>query len=93
MWGIQLSFVFSYIGVPRYGIGYRLLQVEVERMRAKAQDILINKLAAVRRKAEEKLAAAEVKRNCHAAKTEQKAEYIRKTGRFPSSFSCHCWCF
>ncbi|XP_022877174.1 uncharacterized protein LOC111395423 isoform X2 [Olea europaea var. sylvestris] len=71
----------------------RKIEVEVERMRAKAQDILINKLAAVRRKAEEKLAAAEVKRNCHAAKTEQKAEYIRKTGRFPSSFSCHCWCF
>ncbi|KAL2545673.1 Remorin [Forsythia ovata] len=67
--------------------------VEVERMRARAQDKLMNKLATVRHKAEEKLAAAEAKRNCHAAKTEEQAEYIRKTGRIPSSFSCRCWCF
>lgn len=71
----------------------RQIEVEVERMRAKAQDKLMNKVAAVHRKAEEKLAAAEAKRNCHAAKAEQKADYIRKTGRFPSSFSCRCWCF
>ncbi|KAK7846631.1 uncharacterized protein CFP56_007609 [Quercus suber] len=60
-------------------------QVEVERMRGQAQDRLMNKLAAARHKAEEKRAVAEAKRNQEAAKTEQQSEYIRKTGRIPSS--------
>lgn len=49
-------------------------------------------MAAVRHKAEEKLAAADAKRNKQAAKTEQQADYIRRTGRIPSSFSCWGWC-
>ncbi|KAJ8429116.1 hypothetical protein Cgig2_016947 [Carnegiea gigantea] len=66
--------------------------VEVERMKAKAQDKLMNKLAAVRHKAEEKRAAAEAKMHEQAAKSEQQAEYIRKTGRIPSKFSCWSCC-
>lgn len=67
-------------------------QVEVERMRGRAHDKLMNKLAAARHKAEEKRAAAEAKRNKQAAKTEQQADYIRRTGRIPSSFYCWNWC-
>ncbi|KAF8398780.1 hypothetical protein HHK36_014638 [Tetracentron sinense] len=70
----------------------RKIEVEVERMRGRAHDKLMNKLAAARHKAEEKRAAAESKRNRQAAKTEQQAEYIRRTGRIPSSFSCWSWC-
>lgn len=73
------------------------LQVEVERIRSKAQDKLMDKLAAARHKAEEKRAAAEANRNHEAAKTEEKADYIRRTGHAPSSyvsfsFSCCTWC-
>ncbi|KAK6931816.1 Remorin, C-terminal [Dillenia turbinata] len=69
----------------------RKIEVEVERIRGRVQDRLMNKLAAARHKAEEKRAAAEARRNKQAAKTEQEAEYIRRTGRIPSSFSC-CSC-
>ncbi|KAJ9563564.1 hypothetical protein OSB04_008724 [Centaurea solstitialis] len=67
----------------------RRIEVEVERMRGGAHDRLMNKLAAARHKAEEKRAAAEAKRNRQAAKAEEQAEYIRKTGRIPSSFACY----
>lgn len=67
-------------------------QVEVERMRGKSHDKLMNKLAATSHKAEEKRAAADAKRNRQAAKTEQQAEHIRRTGRTPSSFLCCGWC-
>ncbi|CAK9144754.1 unnamed protein product [Ilex paraguariensis] len=67
---------------------FPFFKVEVERMRGRAHDKLMNKLAAARHKAEEKRVAAEAKRNRQAAKTEHEAEYIRKTGRIPSSFSC-----
>ncbi|KAA8532327.1 hypothetical protein F0562_032418 [Nyssa sinensis] len=70
----------------------RKIEVEVEKMRGRADERLMNKLAAARHKAEEKRAAAEAKRHCEAAKTEQQAEYIRRTGRIPSSFSCCGWC-
>lgn len=55
----------------------------------------MNKLAAARHKAEEKRAAAEADKNNQAAKTEEQAEYIRRTGHVPSSyfsFSCCTWC-
>jgi len=71
------------------------LQVEVERIRSKAHDKLMDKLAAARHKAEEKRAAAEANRNHQAAKTEEQADYIRRTGHVPSSylsFSCCNWC-
>ncbi|XP_024988287.1 uncharacterized protein LOC112523079 [Cynara cardunculus var. scolymus] len=70
----------------------RRIEVEVERMRGGAHDRLMNKLAAARHKAEEKRAAAEAKRNRQAAKAEEQAEYIRKTGRIPSSFTCYRCC-
>ncbi|CAL9051795.1 unnamed protein product [Musa banksii] len=70
----------------------RKIEVEVERMRACAHEKLMNQLAAVRHKAEDKRAAAEVTRNQQASKTAQQAEYIRRTGRIPSSFSCWSWC-
>ncbi|XP_009351653.1 uncharacterized protein LOC103943161 isoform X1 [Pyrus x bretschneideri] len=70
----------------------RKIEVEVERIRGRANGKLMNKLAAARHKAQEKRAAAEARRNRQAAKTEHQAEYIRKTGRIPSSFWCWGWC-
>ncbi|XAR53188.1 hypothetical protein NMG60_11021636 [Bertholletia excelsa] len=70
----------------------RKIEVEAERMRGHAHDRLMNKLASVRHKAVEKRAAAEAKRNQQAAKTEQQADFIRRTGRVPYSFSCCGWC-
>ncbi|KAH9698688.1 Remorin C domain-containing protein [Citrus sinensis] len=71
----------------------RKIEVEVERIRGRAHDRLMNKLAATRHKAEEKRAEADAKRNQQAAKTEQQAEGIRRTGHIPSSFNCWGWCF
>ncbi|CAO2827628.1 unnamed protein product [Amaranthus hypochondriacus] len=71
----------------------RKIEVEVERLRAKAQEKFANKLATTKHKAEEKRAAAEMKMNKKATKTEKQAEYIRKTGQIPSKFcrwSCCC---
>ncbi|XP_057961840.1 uncharacterized protein LOC131153512 isoform X2 [Malania oleifera] len=70
----------------------RKIEVEVERIRGRAHDRLMSKLAAARHKAEERRAAADATRNKQAAKTEQQAEYIRRTGRIPPSFSCCSWC-
>ncbi|KAA0035976.1 hypothetical protein IC582_024160 [Cucumis melo] len=70
----------------------RRVEVKIERMRGQAHDRLTNKLAAVRHKAEEKLAAAEAKRNRQAAIAEQQADHIRQTGRIPSLFSCFYCC-
>ncbi|XP_039015253.1 uncharacterized protein LOC120145498 isoform X2 [Hibiscus syriacus] len=67
------------------------IEVDVERMRGRAHDKLMNKLAAARHKAEEKRAAAEAKRNQQAAETEQQADYVRRTGRIPY-FCCWSWC-
>ncbi|KAL3582375.1 hypothetical protein D5086_016707 [Populus alba] len=71
----------------------RKIEVEVERIRGQAQDRLMNKLAAARHKAEEKRATAEAKSNRQAAKTDKQAEYIRRTGRVPSSFTFCGWCW
>ncbi|XP_073001583.1 uncharacterized protein [Typha latifolia] len=70
----------------------RKIEVKIEQMRASSLERLSNKLASARHKAEEKRAAAEAKRNKQAARTERQAEYIRRTGRIPSSFSCWSWC-
>lgn len=69
----------------------RKIEVEVERMKGRAHDKLMNKLATTRHKAEEKRVTAEAKRNKQATKAEQQAEYIRTTGRIPSSFCCWNW--
>ncbi|KAI5084014.1 hypothetical protein GOP47_0000183 [Adiantum capillus-veneris] len=66
------------------------IQVKVEKTRAHAHEGLLKKLAAARLKAEERLAAAEARRCEKASKSAQRADYIRRTGRLPSSslFSC-----
>ncbi|CAL0324817.1 unnamed protein product [Lupinus luteus] len=72
----------------------RKFQVDVERIRSKTHDKLMNKLTSVRHKAEEKLAAAEANRSHEAAKSEEQSEYIRRTGHVPSSylsFPCCSW--
>ena len=42
--------------------------------------------------AEEKRASAEAKLNERAARTSEKANYIRRTGHLPSSFKISCLC-
>ncbi|CAD5195085.1 unnamed protein product [Musa acuminata subsp. malaccensis] len=64
----------------------RKIEVEVERMRSHSHERLMNKLATARHRAEEMRAVAEAKRNQQAARTAQQAEFIRRTGRVPSSF-------
>lgn len=67
--------------------------MEVERIKGRAQDRLMKKLAAIEHKAEEKRAAAEAKKDRQAAKTEKQAEYIRRTGKVPSLLSsCFSFC-
>ncbi|TQD96776.1 hypothetical protein C1H46_017669 [Malus baccata] len=69
--------------------------VKAERMKTRGQEKLTNKLAATRRIAEEKRANAEAKLNEKALRTSEKADYIRRTGHLPSTFSFKlpslCW--
>nr|XP_016502628.1 PREDICTED: uncharacterized protein At3g61260-like [Nicotiana tabacum] len=71
------------------------MEVKAERIKARAQEKYTNKLASTRRIAEEKRANAEAKLNEKAVKTSEKADYIRRTGHLPSSFSfklpSFCW--
>ncbi|KAE9610507.1 hypothetical protein Lal_00029665 [Lupinus albus] len=63
------------------------LEVKAERMKGLAEERLRNKVAATKRIAEEKRANAEVKLNEKALRTTERADYIRRTGHVPSSFS------
>lgn len=69
--------------------------MKAERLKARAQERLTNKLAATRRIAEEKRANAEAELNEKAAKTSETADYIRRTGHLPYTFSFKlpslCW--
>lgn len=71
------------------------MEAKAERLKARAQEKYANKLSATQRMAEEKLANAEAILNEKAIKTSEKADYIRRTGHFPSSFSFKlpscCW--
>lgn len=73
------------------------MKVKAERMKARAQEKLANKLATTKRVAEEKRANAEAKLNEKALRTSEKADFIRRTGHLPSSFSFNfklpsmCW--
>ncbi|XP_052203937.1 uncharacterized protein At3g61260 [Diospyros lotus] len=71
------------------------IEVKAERFKARAQEKLENKLVATRRIAEEKRANAEAKLNDKAVRTSERADYIRRTGHLPSSFSfklpSFCW--
>ncbi|KAF8040862.1 hypothetical protein BT93_B2938 [Corymbia citriodora subsp. variegata] len=71
------------------------MEVKAERLKARAQEKLTNKLASTRRIAEEKRANAEAKLNEKAVRTSERADYIRRTGHLPLSFSLKlpslCW--
>ncbi|GAB2297584.1 hypothetical protein Dimus_031678 [Dionaea muscipula] len=73
------------------------IEVKAEIMKARAQEKYANKVAATRRISEEKRANAEAKLNEQAGKTSEKADYIKRTGLLPSSFSFNfklpsfCW--
>ncbi|KAJ6719269.1 hypothetical protein OIU79_007015 [Salix purpurea] len=73
----------------------RKMEVKAERLKARAQERLANKLASTKRIAEEKRSNAEATLNEKAAKTSETADYIRRTGHLPSSFSFKlpslCW--
>lgn len=73
----------------------RRMEVKAERLKSRAQERYTNKLAATRRIAEEKRSNAEAKLNEKAVKTSERADYIRRTGHLPSSFSFKlpnfCW--
>ncbi|KFK41166.1 hypothetical protein AALP_AA2G094400 [Arabis alpina] len=71
------------------------MEVKAERMKARAEEKLANKLAATKRIAEERRANAEAKLNEKAVRTSERADYIRRSGHLPSSFSFKlpslCW--
>ncbi|KAL5977145.1 hypothetical protein ACLOJK_021487 [Asimina triloba] len=69
------------------------VEAKAEQTRASAQEKTMNKIAITRQRSVEKLAAAEARRNQQAARTAQQAEYIRQTGRIPSSRLLCCTCF
>lgn len=56
-------------------------------MKARAEEKLTNKLAATKRITEERRANAEAKLNEKAVRTSERADYIRRSGHLPSSFS------
>ncbi|KAH6825649.1 Remorin family protein [Perilla frutescens var. hirtella] len=70
----------------------RKIEAQIEQMKAQAQAKMVKKVAMARQKSEEKRAAAESNKNRQAEKTAAQAEYIRQTGRIPSSpFICCGW--
>ncbi|XVF87107.1 hypothetical protein PTKIN_Ptkin18bG0093300 [Pterospermum kingtungense] len=70
----------------------RRIEAKVEQMRAQAQAKMAKKIAMARQRSEEKRAAAEARKNRDAERTAAQAEYIRQTGRMPSShYICCGW--
>ncbi|GMI93589.1 hypothetical protein like AT1G30320 [Hibiscus trionum] len=70
----------------------RRIEAKVEQMRAQAQAQMVKKNAMSRQRAEEKRAAAEARKIRDAERTAAQVEYIRRTGRMPSShFMCCGW--
>ncbi|KAK9022754.1 hypothetical protein V6N11_002997 [Hibiscus sabdariffa] len=68
----------------------RRIEAKVERMRSQSQAKMVKKIAMARQRSEEKLAAAEARKNRYAERTAAQAEYIRQTGRMPSSSYMCC---
>lgn len=62
-------------------------------MKARAQAKMVKKIALARQRSEEKRAAAEARRNRDAERTAEQADYIRQTGRMPSSNHICCGWF
>ncbi|XP_068657300.1 uncharacterized protein [Aristolochia californica] len=69
------------------------LEALVQQRKAQAQERMMNKLASLRQRSEEKRAMAEARKNQQAAKSAEQAEYIRQTGRIPSTNIIFCSCF
>ncbi|KAF8390603.1 hypothetical protein HHK36_025130 [Tetracentron sinense] len=76
-------------------IEMKRMEAKAERLKSRAQERLANKLAATTRIAEEKRTSAETKLNEQAVRTSERADYIRRTGHLPASFSfklpSFCW--
>ncbi|KAJ8533563.1 hypothetical protein K7X08_006887 [Anisodus acutangulus] len=68
----------------------RKIEAQFEQMRAQAQAKMVKKIAMARQKSEVKRSAAEARRNQQAEKTTEQVQYIRQTGRLPSSLSFTC---
>ncbi|GAA0169864.1 hypothetical protein LIER_24247 [Lithospermum erythrorhizon] len=68
----------------------RRIEAQVEQMRAQAKAKMVKKIAMARQKSEEKRAAAEAKKNQEAQQVSAQVEYIRQTGRLPSSYFICC---
>ncbi|KAA3453289.1 ATP phosphoribosyltransferase [Gossypium australe] len=90
--------IFIFIAILMFGACIESIigiWVKAERLKARAKEKCANKLAATRRIAEEKRANAESKLNEKAMRTSERADYIRRTGHLPSSFSFklppRCW--
>lgn len=70
----------------------RRIEAKVEQMRAQTHAKMVKKIAMARQRSEEKRAAAEARKNREAERTAAQAEYIRQTGRIPSSnYICCGW--
>ncbi|TKY59839.1 Remorin protein [Spatholobus suberectus] len=70
----------------------RRIEAKVEQMRAQTHANMVKKIAMARQRSEEKRAAAEARKNREAERTVAQAEYIRQTGRLPSSnYICCGW--
>ncbi|KAM7252774.1 hypothetical protein ACFE04_011409 [Oxalis oulophora] len=72
----------------------RKIEAKVEQVRAQAQAKMVQKIAMAGQRSEEKRAAAEARKLRNAERTAAQTEYIRQTGRIPSSdhhLSCCGW--
>ncbi|GMI86005.1 hypothetical protein like AT1G30320 [Hibiscus trionum] len=70
----------------------RRIEAKVEQMRAQAEAKMVKKIAMAKQRSEEKRAAAESRKHREAERTYAQAEYIRRTGRMPSSrYICCGW--
>lgn len=59
-------------------------------MRAEAQAKMVKRISMAKQKAEDQRVKAETRKNRFAEKAGAQAEYIRQTGRLPSSSSLSC---
>lgn len=73
----------------------RKVEAKVEQLKSRAEQKCKSRIAATRRVGEEKRAAAKAKLDSKAMKTSERADYIRRNGHLPSSFSFKlpscCW--
>ncbi|KFK27495.1 hypothetical protein AALP_AA8G390300 [Arabis alpina] len=63
----------------------RRIEAKVEQMKAEAEAKIVKKIAMAKQRSEEKRALAEARKARDAEKAVAEAEYIRETGRIPSS--------